>query len=254
MGHFYDTTGLPCYTVPNISKGGERNTTVTDARKLGLVPSVTELFNLLAKDGIIRWQEDHMLSATWEMMFEDHKDFDDYKRNIRTKVKDRTDVAPRIGSEIHNELEQWYKAGGNTPPGDRIQHAVFAVREQVGKSDYVAEETFYHPLGFGGTVDLHCKNINIVLDFKTKDTKKINTIKKVKSIPEYEEYLMQLAAYRHGLGIESASCYNLFISREDPSIVKCFKHDEEELQRAWEMFKCLLRFWQLSNKFEVGIT
>lgn len=245
MGHFYDATGLPCYTVPNISKGGERNTTVADARKLGLVPSVTELFNQLSKEGLMRWKEDHLLRASWEMMFEDHNGFEDYKRNIRAKVKEHTDKAPKLGSEIHDELEQWYKAGGDITPGDRIYHAVFAVRDQVGKSDYVAEESFYHPLGFGGKIDLHCKDRNIVLDFKTKDT---TDIKKMKG---YDEHIMQLAAYRQGLSIPTAECYNLFISTQDPKLVKLVKYTEKELERAWEMFKCLLSFWQLCNKFEV---
>tara|TARA_R110000868_G_scaffold395_1_gene3238 strand:+ start:29875 stop:30672 length:798 start_codon:yes stop_codon:yes gene_type:complete len=262
--HAYNEKGEPVYQVPNVSKGGMRNTTVTDCRKLGLFPSVTEITGQLDKPALLQWKIDKVLNETLKTPF-DADDFfnldecDKYKRDILRKVAKEAEKAPALGSAIHDELEQWYKAGGDTVPSDRIASAVFAVRDQVGKHDYIAEKSFCHKLGFGGKVDLHANYLfehetkdnahyqmnGIVLDFKTKDTLD------VKKFKGYKEHIMQLAAYRHGLGIPFADCYNLFISSQDTKIIKLVQYKEEELQQAWEMFKCLLRFWQLNNKMEV---
>ncbi len=263
MGHYYTSGGDACYQVPYAGKReGMRDTTITDARKLNLYPSVTELFNLLSKEGLYRWKEGMLLEATWQHEGGFFESFEQYKKIITSFVKQEAERAPKLGSKIHDELEQWYKSGANLPPNDRIAKAVFTVREEVGKYDYIAERSFAHPLGFGGKVDLHAKAISgrvedepstwytdivpaIVLDFKTKDT---TDVKKMKG---YDEHIMQLAAYRHGLGTPKARCYNLFVSSQDPSLVVLVEYEEEKLVKAWEMFKCLLRYWQLSNSFPV---
>ncbi len=309
MHAYCSKTGEPVYEVPNVSKGGMRATTVADCRKLKLFPSVTEITNLLDKPALLSWKVDKVLQQCIDTAYAGHyindRDIDiqqmgkEYKAEILRNVAAEAAKAPKIGSEIHDELEQWYKAGANTVPSERIATAVFAVREQVGKYDYVAEKSFCHALGFGGKVDLHVADMGepywshnegwdkfeteeasnsdrrnwyvesdsnlpragkyatgktqkyykgVVLDFKTKDTL---DIKKFKG---YKEHIMQLAAYRHGLGIPHAECYNLFISSQDTKLVKLVEYREEELDQAWEMFKCLLKYWQILNKMEVKIS
>jgi hypothetical protein len=49
-GHFYTKDGHPAYTT--IGKTGERPTTLRDARKLGLLPSVTTINGMLSKAGL----------------------------------------------------------------------------------------------------------------------------------------------------------------------------------------------------------
>jgi hypothetical protein len=49
-GHWYAADGLPAYRIKG-ANGKERNTTVQDARSLGLVPSVTTVLGLVAKPG-----------------------------------------------------------------------------------------------------------------------------------------------------------------------------------------------------------
>ena len=47
-GHWYTKDGEPMYTIVG-ANGVERNTTLRDARSLGLVPSVTTVIGLVAK-------------------------------------------------------------------------------------------------------------------------------------------------------------------------------------------------------------
>jgi hypothetical protein len=282
-----------------------RPTTIADVRKLGLVPSVTEATGQLDKPALLQWKVGKILDKCHSTNANEYFDLDGYKKIILNAVAKEAEKAPKLGSEIHDELEQWFKGGADTPPSERIAKTVWTVRDEVGKYDYIAEKSFYHPLGFGGKVDLHStdggvywshndgfdvfdskKDSNrdrvrwkiersleneqvyewgrdeiikwatgsskryrkgIVLDFKTKDTLDVNKMK------GYREHIMQLAAYRHGLGIPHADCYNLFISSQDTNIVKLVKYTEKELCDAWEMFKCLLKFWQISNRIEVKL-
>jgi hypothetical protein len=58
---------------------------------------------------------------------------------------------------------------------------------------------------------------------------------------------MQLAAYRVGLGVPTARCANVFVSRNVPGLVVVKEWPLEDLNTGWEMFLHLLAFWQLKN-------
>lgn len=251
MAHWYNKKGDCVYTVPyaDASKG-MRDTTMGDARKLKLVPSVTTIIGQLDKPAVTQWRINNILEECYITNIQDTLDGVEYKKEVLKHVKKREEMAPKLGSKVHDELEQWYKSGANDQLNERIAPTVFTVREQIGKVDYIPEVSFAHSLGFGGKVDLHWKaeskqHLGIVLDFKTKDTL---DRKKMKG---YSEHIMQLAAYRHGLGVDYAECFNVFISTQDFNIIEVVQYKESELERHWEMFKCLLKYWQLSNKFGV---
>ena len=50
-GHWYTKTGEPMYTIVG-ANGKERNTTLADAKKLDLVPSVTTILGIVAKPAL----------------------------------------------------------------------------------------------------------------------------------------------------------------------------------------------------------
>jgi hypothetical protein len=85
----------------------------------------------------------------------------------------------------------------------------------------------------------------IVVDTKTKE---FDDPEKVEA---YDENLMQLAAYRVGLGLPMARCANIFVSRNRPGLVKIIAWSEDDLKRGFDMFTNLLSYWMLKNKFEV---
>jgi len=66
-GHWYQKDGTPAYTQTVKSgkrKGQDRGTNIGDAKKLGLLPSVTMINNILAKPGLENWKIDQaILSA-----------------------------------------------------------------------------------------------------------------------------------------------------------------------------------------------
>ena len=61
--HWYQRDGVPLHTVLS-AKGEPRPTTLRDARKLGLLPSVTNILGVIAKPGLTSWlQEQAVLAA-----------------------------------------------------------------------------------------------------------------------------------------------------------------------------------------------
>ncbi len=61
-GHWYTIDGKPKYTIVG-KNGKERNTTLRDARKLNLVPSVTTILDVAAKPGLVNWQVNQGIQA-----------------------------------------------------------------------------------------------------------------------------------------------------------------------------------------------
>jgi hypothetical protein len=100
-------------------------------------------------------------------------------------------------------------------------------------------------MGFGGKCDLHNpQGDGVVVDIKTKD------FDDPEKVDGYDEHLMQLAAYRVGLGIPAARCANVFVSRTVAGLSVVKEWSAEDLERGWLMFHHLLRFWQLKNNYE----
>ena len=61
-GHWYDQDGEPMYTIIG-ANGKERNTTLRDAKSLGLVPSVTTIIGMIAKPSLENWKIDQALKS-----------------------------------------------------------------------------------------------------------------------------------------------------------------------------------------------
>ena len=65
-GHWYTATGEPRHTMPLAKGDGERNTTLRDAKKHKLFPSVTGILGLFAKPGLDRWKQDQLLRIAYD--------------------------------------------------------------------------------------------------------------------------------------------------------------------------------------------
>ena len=61
-GHWYAQDGEPMYTIIG-ANGKERNTTLRDAKSLGLVPSVTTILGMIAKPSLENWKINQALNS-----------------------------------------------------------------------------------------------------------------------------------------------------------------------------------------------
>lgn len=241
--HWYTQEGDSCYEVQKADNSGTRATTLRDARKLKLVPSVTTILQTVAKPGLERWKQDQILEAVLKSGLSlANKDVNQWKGMIVGMSKEQGDRAAKRGTEIHDKLEAYYIGEGIDEKEKEFILPVIDKLVEYG-SHFVPELSFSHPKGYGGKVDLSSKKEKIIIDFKTKA--KTDFSKPL----AFDDHCMQLAAYREGLNLSNARCLNVFISTEEPGLIKVHEWSTEELDRGLEMFHVLLRFWQLQNNY-----
>ena len=239
--HWYTREGEPMYTV-TAKNGNQRPTTLRDARALNLVPSVTTVLNVAAKPGLELWKQRQLLLAALTLPRNENEAEGDYLERIMRDSKEEGKSAADRGTEIHASIQSFYEER----PHDFHEH-VYAfdteITQAFGQQFWIAERSFSHELGYGGKVDLHCvQGKGIVLDIKTKEFDDKD------KVDAYDEHLMQLSAYRVGLGLPEAQCANVFVSRTVPGLTKIVEWTESDLQRGFRMFCHLLNFWQERNQ------
>ena len=238
-GHWYTRAGEPAYTIVG-KNGKERATTIRDARKFGLVPSVTTILKAAAKPGLERWKAEQLLMAALTLpRLAAEADADWIGRVWEDSIQQAVKAAER-GTEIHAAIESSLR--GATCPEELIPFVKVAEEaiKPLEMRDHQAEKSFASPLGYGGKVDLHSPYV--VLDFKTKDGD-------LDAVRCFDEHFMQVAAYAQGLQHSNARCGIVFVSRQLPARARLLMHTEEQTAHGWGMFKALLLYWQEAHEY-----
>jgi hypothetical protein len=244
--HWYTRDGEPMYTVIGKTTGRPRNTTLRDARELNLVPSVTTILNITNKPALTAWLQQQAIMAALTLPRADDEPEKQWLERVIHDSKAEGKAAADKGTEIHEAVQGFYEGKKVSQHHTNVMACVSTLRDRYGNQDWICERSFSHELGFGGKCDLHAfaDEQAIVVDIKTKD---FSDLSKVEA---YDENLMQLAAYRVGLGIPKARCANIFSSRTHPELACIKEWTEEELQKGWAMFCALLRYWQIKNNYQ----
>lgn len=243
-GHWYREDGSPCYTM--IGKNGrERGTTLRDARELGLYPSVTTITKCAAAPALENWKVDQAILAALTLPRMDGESDDAFLSRVKQDSREQARKAADRGTEIHGALEKHFQG---RPADAEYWPYVESVRDNLlawfGETQWDAERSFAHPLGYGGKCDLHSKQSRIVVDFKGKDFTDPTECK------QYDEHLMQGAAYLKGFDLlEGGRFANCFFSRTKPGLVCIVEADAEQIMRGWRMFDRLLAYWQEANRY-----
>ena len=249
-GHYYLKDGTPFYTCLS-KEGKERPTTLRDARKVGAVPSVTQILKVADKPGLNKWIVQNTLMAALTLPMLPDESLDAYSERVMADSKEQSLKAMNLGTLIHGSLEKAYE--GREFPAEHKEHVaatLHAVAEQFGDQKWIAEKSFASELGYGGKLDLVSYGVasfcddgcGVVIDFKTKD---FDDPKKVEG---YDEHKMQLAAYGKGLKLENFRAANVFVSTKIPGLVKIIEYSADEMIQSWEMFFHLLMFWKTKNR------
>jgi hypothetical protein len=233
---------VPRYTV--IGKNGkERNTTLRDARAENLVPSVTTILNVAAKPALTAWLMNQVLMAALTLPKLPEESDEDYCKRVMQDSKEQGKAAANEGTDIHAAIQGYYEGQVVRAHEQSVQGCVDRLQNHFGNKPWIAERSFGHELGFGGKADLFTNvGDGIVVDVKSKEFSDPD------KVDAYDEHLMQLAAYRVGLGVPKARCANVFVSRSVPGLAVVKEWDAEDIDRGWLMFVHLLTFWQLKNK------
>lgn len=124
-GHWYYPDGRPAYTI--IGKNGkERPTTLRDARRLGLLPSVTMIANEGAKPGLENWKQRQVLMASLTLPHIDGETDDAWVERILTDSKEEGEKAADRGTQIHAAIQAGFE--GKPVPSELMKYYL-AVKE-----------------------------------------------------------------------------------------------------------------------------
>ena len=252
--HWYRADdGAPQYTV-KAKNGADRPTTLGDARKMNLVPSVSTILKVVAKPGLEVWKNEQMLLAALTLPRVPGETEQAFIARVVADSKETSKRAAERGTRVHESIEAWYEgARMDIEHRDIAEAFEKAVFEHFGThpfQEWKTEISFADNMGYGGKVDLHCMPdehapLGIVIDAKTKEFDEDDKVE------GYDEHCMQLAAYRYGLGIPYARCANVFASVSNPGLIRVVEWSEADLKRGWEMFQTLLHYWKIKNNFGV---
>jgi len=240
-GHWYAKDGSPAYTQPNKSKpGAERPTTIRDAKKLDLVPSVTTILNIAAKPQLERWKLNQVMMAALTLPQVPGESLAEFESRIWADANAQSIEARDRGTEIHGYIEAFYR-DGKYESNPYVVAVRSCLQEAFYVQDWLPEKSFASDIGFGGKIDLYSDQV--IIDYKTKENNKFDFKKSM----TYDENLMQLSAYRKGLNLPDAKIANLYIGRDlqedGTALVKLEIHEVD----YWPQFECLLNYWKLSK-------
>lgn len=249
--HWYSRDGRPAYDQPT-KGGGLRPTDLRDARKLGLVPSVTTALSVLSKPALETWKVKQGILAALTLPRNSGEPDDAYLARVLTDSREQAKAAAEEGTRIHDACEAWMQGRfGHEHRAYKLH--VDAVRDELerlfpGVTDWVAEASFAHTMGYGGKVDLHSPSTGIVVDYKGKD----GDFTDGKKLAYDQHY--QLAAYNRGLLLPPAECANVFVSRTHPGKVASHKWSRQDIDDGWEVFDSALRLWKCLRRFDSSFT
>jgi len=255
--HWYSLDGKPCHTVPNKDGDGTRTTTLRDARKLNLLPSVTTIIGILDKPQLTKWKMREAAKAAIAIPGpQGEEPLDRFADRAIEHAMSQVGEAADLGTKIHNAIENLMR-GSAEEPSEELRPYVKPVLDwmrQVGVKVTHSEIVLVNAVhGFAGRVDaLFTWGDGFgklgILDFKTKKTKE------GEKVEAYDEHLLQLAAYaatHYGAGqLQHVVAANLFISSTEPGRLEVVKHDKERMVAAYEAFCQMCAIWRFRKGYD----
>ena len=252
-GHWYDRDANARHTMKS-KDGNERNTTLRDARKHQLIPSVTTLLNLFDKPGIDRWKQDQLLRIAHENPVNDGEGFEAYADRCLLMHEKPVEDAADFGTRIHDAIEKFFEGD---PIDDELLPYVKPAFDwkQENKLRFIEREKTMVNMeeGFAGTVDivgLGEGGQKFIVDWKTRKTKP-----KVK-VTSYDFQVHQIAAYGATYwgadAVEAEQVYgaNCYISSTEPGRFEVIKYSPTELKQAWKVFKSACQIWRSLKNYD----
>ena len=246
--HWYGRDGVPMHSVPSL-KGKPRPTTVRDARKLGLYPSVTNIIGVIAKPELTSWLQAQAVMAALTLPRNPGESEDAFAQRVVADSLTTRDSAADFGTAFHAGAEQVAHSlavDAEHPAAAWLHHYFAWFRRNVVSLRWTEAVLVNHDLGYAGTADLlieHREHGPCLVDLKTMKLKPEYKVK------PYSTWGYQLAAYRKALGLP-VKCLNLIVNSNEPSEPIEHVWSAEELETGWRAFEAAHRLWVIEKGFD----
>lgn len=248
--HFYDVNGNACHTQPTKTKGAKnptRPTTIADAKRLKLLPSVSSILKQAANPALDRYKAQQIIKACFNCPVSCDEDFETYARHIMEKADKERDEAADLGTNIHAALEQVLvnpSASYDESLSQFVTPALNKVNE-MGITVVERELRVVSEYGYAGTTDVAFTHGPIcgILDFKSVKTKPEEPI-----IPR-QGHAAQIAAYHVAYWSKdtiknNTKGYNVYISTTEPGRIDVVEYDAPTLRSEFGYFLACFDIWK----------
>jgi hypothetical protein len=248
--HWYREDGSPVHRMPTSDGSGERPTTIRDAKRLGLYPSVTSILGVLAKPGLEKWKLDQVALATLRTPKQEKESPDYWCNRVRNAAFEQVEQAADLGTMIHGALELAMAGEPYDPSLSVYIEPVLKWKDATGITIVDREiRVVNKEEGFAGTADVLFRygqrGIGI-LDYKTRKTVP------GQPVGAYDNQAMQLAAYAATYwgweNIGRVLAANVFISTTEPGRMEVVKH--ENLASDWQAFRMVAALWRYQKGYD----
>jgi hypothetical protein len=252
--HWYTVKGDPLHEVPKADNKGMTPTTLRHARKMNLLPSVTNILRILHKEALVNWQiEQACLAILTAPRKPGEKDDEFVVRvlHVEEQQHEERNLAADRGSQIHEGMELLFKGQPVTAELEPWIRPAFEALCKFGQM--AATEHILVGPGFAGRTDLiqDCADCWRLWDFK--GSKKLPDPIKNGAWPEHR---LQLAAYAEAWQLKLPDGQdkpiivgNLYISTANQGEYVICEHENWE-EAYWNGFRPLVEHWQWANQYE----
>lgn len=249
-GHWYWPDGKPAHRLPRSDGDGDRATTITDAKRMGLYPSVTSILGVLAKPGLERWKLEQLSLACLRHPKQAEESEAFWCSRVRNAAFEQVEQAADLGTTIHAALEAAMNGEPYDPELQRYVQPVMQWKASTGIEIVDREVRMVNKAeGFAGTADVlfrYGQNGIGILDYKTRKTAP------KEPVAAYDNQAMQLAAYAATYwgaeNIERILAANIFISTTEPGRMEVVKHPN--LARDWKAFRMVAALWRYQKGYD----
>lgn len=248
-GHWYSTTGEPRHMVEMKTKPGQfRPTTLSDARKEGWWPSVTQILRVLDKPALNQWkvmQAVHAVVTAPDLPGEDIDAKLERVLNVECQQDAESEKARDLGTDIHAAIEGAIEGLGI--PDEFSKHVTPVLDHIYSRGLVVDSEFIVVGSGYAGKVDLLIKTQEglELYDLKTTKSKKLPSM-------SYPDHRLQTAAY--AMAYKDASVVatgNIYISTLNPGeFTDCRQTDWVETFEKG--FQPVFQSWKWLNNYPIA--
>lgn len=267
-GHWYDQNGKPVHEVAKSSGDGMRKTTLADAKRMNLYPSVTTRMKILSKDNLIAWRLEQAIVAALTLPKEESETLDDFAKRVVRDSEATAEQAAKFGTMMHDAIEKYLQSGRE--PGEEVLQASWAkakvwLHANIASVKFTEEVFVHHPLRTAGTIDLCAEfkgsagdalmkqwgsNVAIA-DFKTRNP----TYFPLKRHPDggewryasYVEDQMQLWAYSDMAQIPPVA--SIYIARDVDVLPQMKVWSKEDMAKSEKKFRAVCAAWDAIKEF-----
>jgi len=245
--------GEPLHSVPSakgtLQSATMRPTTLRDARKLGLLPSVTNVLGVINKPELVEWKMTQAVLAALTLPRMDGEDLGVFAKRVVEDAQSQVKGAAEFGSAFHAGAE----LVANTLEVD--QAGPYAAWLNLHRDWFQAncvrvvwtERVLVNAeLGYAGTADLlveHQQHGLTLVDYKTQG------VKPGYKARAYGSWGQQLAAYRRAIG-KPMACMNVIVNSAEPSAPIEHLWSEDELRAGLESFEAALVIWRNEKSYD----